>query len=207
MQVLLDQGVGCVVTTLGARGGASCPGRDFGAWRSIRWMWWIPPGRGMPLTRGSPAPSLKEMEPRGSRRFRRPGGRSWLSPGWEPRTACRRGRKWKLFMEAERKDRPVKKTMLLNSHLSRVISELGHTDHIVIARCRSSDPGGDGANRSGSTSRHSRPLGDAGGGIVGDDGGKSDSGRGDDRGEPLSASDSDRGTSGDGHGRRSPMRN
>jgi D-ribose pyranase len=27
----------------------------------------------------------------------------------------------------------VKKTMLLNSHLSRVISELGHTDHIVIA--------------------------------------------------------------------------
>ncbi|EGK07416.1 D-ribose pyranase [Kroppenstedtia eburnea] len=27
----------------------------------------------------------------------------------------------------------MKKTMLLNSHLSRVISELGHTDHIVIA--------------------------------------------------------------------------
>lgn len=33
----------------------------------------------------------------------------------------------------------MKKTLLLNSHLSRVISELGHTDQVVIGDARSAD--------------------------------------------------------------------
>src|SRR5690606_25116257 len=133
MRELLDRGVGCVVTTLGARG-AAC----------------LSPEGGFRRVEGIP---VEVVDTTGAGDAFNAALACGLSEGMDlPAAVDFAGRTAALAVTRlgaqdgmpQRKEveaftmrlnggRTVKKTTHLNSHLSRVISEMGHTDQLVVA--------------------------------------------------------------------------